>query len=193
VKLLDFTIREAELESSDNPFALIVLAHLKARETQRDPANRAVWKLRLVRGLYERGFSAKDVRELFRLVDWLMVLPPPLETAFEDDFERFQKERSMPYVTSIERVKIARGFRKGIKAVLGARFGDEGLKLMPEIEAIYEEKELESILDALETAASPAEVRKLWTTRRRPRSSAVSPAHPAALNGKIAHVSSLPR
>jgi hypothetical protein len=69
VKLLDFAAQEALLEASDNPFARVVLAHLKARETHQDPAARHVWKLRLVRGLYERGFSARDVRELFRLVD----------------------------------------------------------------------------------------------------------------------------
>ncbi|HKI30252.1 MAG TPA: hypothetical protein VKA46_00070 [Gemmataceae bacterium] len=29
--------------------------------------------LRLVRGLYERGFSARDVRELFRILDWITI------------------------------------------------------------------------------------------------------------------------
>ena len=78
VKLLDFAAHEAMLEASSNPFAQVVLAHLKARETHGDPADRHAWKVRLVRNLYERGFSAKDVRELFRVIDWLMELPPPL-------------------------------------------------------------------------------------------------------------------
>ena len=91
VKLLDFAAKEAELEASDSPFAKIVLAHLKARQTKGDPTNRHIWKVRLVRGLYERGFATKDVRELFRLIDWLMVLPPPLENAFENYIEELQK------------------------------------------------------------------------------------------------------
>src|SRR5207249_9444624 len=64
-KLLDFAAHEAMLEASTNPFAPVVLAHLKARQTHGDPGGRYAWKLRLVRGLYERGFSAKEVRELF--------------------------------------------------------------------------------------------------------------------------------
>jgi hypothetical protein len=52
------------LEASSNPFAQMVLAHLKTRETHKDPDGRCDWKVRLVGNLYERGFSAKDVREL---------------------------------------------------------------------------------------------------------------------------------
>jgi hypothetical protein len=51
VKLLDFAAQEAVLEASTNPFAKVVLAHLKARETHGNPADRHAWKLRLVRGL----------------------------------------------------------------------------------------------------------------------------------------------
>src|SRR5438270_230122 len=57
VKLLDLAAHEAMLEASSNPFAQVVLAHLKARQTHGDPAGRHAWKVRLVRGLYERGFS----------------------------------------------------------------------------------------------------------------------------------------
>ena len=51
VKLLDFAAHEATLEASTNPFAPVVLAHLKARQTHGDPAERHAWKLRLVRNL----------------------------------------------------------------------------------------------------------------------------------------------
>jgi hypothetical protein len=44
VKLLDYAEREAELEESRNPFAKVVLAHLKALETRRDPEGRRTWK-----------------------------------------------------------------------------------------------------------------------------------------------------
>ena len=163
VKLLDFAPKEAELEASDNPFAKIVLAHLKALETRADPANRKTCKLRLVRGLYERGFGAKDVRELFRLIDWLMALPPPLNDSFRQDVENFQKERRMPYVTSIDRSYHREGMRKGIRSLLKVRFGDEGLKLMPDIENTHEDDRVEAILIALETATSLDEVRRLCT------------------------------
>ncbi len=59
VKLLDFAQHEAALEADANPFAKVVLAHLKSQQTQGDPSDRRAWKLRLVRCLYEQGFSAR--------------------------------------------------------------------------------------------------------------------------------------
>src|SRR5207302_4910505 len=120
--------------------ATVVLAHLKARETQGNPTNRHTWKLRLVRGLYERGFSAKDVRDLFRLIDWMMELPPPLREVFWKELTNIQEERRMPFITTPERVGHCRGMRRSIELLLRMRFGDEGLKLMPEIHQIYEDE-----------------------------------------------------
>jgi hypothetical protein len=163
VKLLDFQAHEALLEASANPFAQVVLAHLKAQQTHGDPASRHDWKVRLVRNLYERGFSAKDVRELFHVIDWLMELPPVLEIVFRQELDKIQEEKRMPYVTSIERLALRRGMCRGIESLLRVRFADEGLKLMPEIREIYEEERLEAILTALETATSLEEVRRLWS------------------------------
>jgi hypothetical protein len=165
VKLLDFVADEAELEASANPFAKVVLAHLKARETHGDPANRHAWKLRLVRGLYERGFSAKDVRELFRVIDWLMELPLLLRNVFWEDVEKIQEERRMPFITTPELVGHCRGLRRAIELLLKVRFGEEGLKLMPDILEIHEDEKLEAILTALGTTPSPDELRRLWSPR----------------------------
>lgn len=68
----------------------------------------------------------------------------------------------MPFVTSIERLALRKGLRRGIESLLKVRFGEAGLKLMPEIHEIHEEEKLEAILQALETADSPEEVRRLW-------------------------------
>jgi hypothetical protein len=162
VKLLDFAAHTDLLEASTNPFASVVLAHLKAQETHNDPASRHAWKVRLVRGLYERGFSARDVRELFRVIDWLMELPPPLENIFWQDVAQIQKERSMPFVTTPERVGRRAGMREGIESLLRVKFGDIGVQLMPEIENIHEEEKLRAILKTLEKATSIEEVRRLW-------------------------------
>ncbi len=56
------------LETITNPFAAVVLAHAEALATRGDPPTRRQLKLRVVQGLYERGWSEDDVRELFRLV-----------------------------------------------------------------------------------------------------------------------------
>ena len=59
VKLLDFANQADELEKNANPFAVVVLAHLKARETADDRSRRRVWKVRLLKGLYNRGWDAR--------------------------------------------------------------------------------------------------------------------------------------
>ena len=103
VKLLDFLGQEAVLEASDNPFALITRAHLATLQTRRDPASRHAGKIRLVRELYERGMSREDVLQLFRIIDWMMDLPEVLGQLFDQEVERIEQERTMPYVTSTER------------------------------------------------------------------------------------------
>ena len=119
VKLLDFAAHEAMLEASANPFAEVVLAHLKARETHGDPADRHAWKIRLVRGLYERGFSPKDVRELFRVIDWLMELPPPLVNSVSGKrWTRFKRRNVCHSSPVLSASVIRKGLRKGIEALL---------------------------------------------------------------------------
>lgn len=78
VKLLDYQSRWAELETSSNPFAVAVMAHLRTQSTQRKPQERLRWKIEVVRSLYERGFKRSDVLELMRFIDWIMILPAGL-------------------------------------------------------------------------------------------------------------------
>jgi hypothetical protein len=56
-KLIEWHGRESELERSANPFAQVVLAHLLTLETRHDPERRQGYKLRLVKGLYHRGWT----------------------------------------------------------------------------------------------------------------------------------------
>jgi hypothetical protein len=164
VKLLDFAVQEAVLETSANPFAKIVLAHLKSRQTHQHPVDRHDWKLRLVRGLYDSDLSPLEVRILFRLIDWMMELPPALNYVFWQEVDQIQEEKRMPYVMSNARVWLQKGLLVGIEVMLKTKFGEPGLNLMPEINELHDEVKLEAILKSLETATSPDEVRRLWTS-----------------------------
>jgi hypothetical protein len=114
VKLLDFEARADWLEAHNNPFAVATLAHLRTLGTRRDDGSRHAWKLRLVKSLYERQYSRAEILELFRFIDWLMVLPLELKRSFAEQIELFEQERQMPYVTSIERDAIERGMQQGM-------------------------------------------------------------------------------
>ena len=57
VKLSDYRAQWAQLEASANPFAIVVMAHLKTQETQGNPADRYRWKWAFTRRLYELGLG----------------------------------------------------------------------------------------------------------------------------------------
>jgi hypothetical protein len=156
VKLLDYANRVAELERSKNPFAHVVLAHLKALETRQNPDDRRAWKMRLVRGLYERGFSNEDVRQLFRVIDWLMELPPWAKQRFDEELNEYEEGRTMPYVTTIER----NGMRKILEDGLRTKFGEEAMELMEAITELNDAEKYLALNRTIITATTLDEVRR---------------------------------
>lgn len=112
-KLIDYEDHWEELDQSQNPFVIVVMAHLKTKATAGQPQQRKQWKWTLVRKLFEQGYSRNDVVELFRLIDWMMTLPDRLEREFRAELRQYQEERQMPYVTSIERLAKEEGIQEG--------------------------------------------------------------------------------
>jgi predicted transposase YdaD len=53
------------------------------------------------------------VLELYRLIDWLLVLPADLTIEFRRQLREYEEEKRMPYVTSIERLGREEGRREG--------------------------------------------------------------------------------
>jgi len=127
-KLWDYNERWEELEASSNPFATVVMAHLKTKTTRHDPRERLRWKLWLTRRLYEKGWPRQQILDLFWFIDWVMRLPEDLDRSFKDEIERFEEEKDMRYVTSIERLSRQEGIRQGeaslIERQLRRRFVD---------------------------------------------------------------------
>lgn len=123
VKLTDFWDKWEELEESRNPFAVIVMAHLRAKADKNNPEGRYNWKLKLTKALYQRGFSRKDILELFRFIDWVFVLPEGMDKQFLDEVYRFEEEKKMTYVTTVERIGIQKGEINLLLQLLENRFG----------------------------------------------------------------------
>lgn len=115
VKLRDYADQWQTLEASRNPFAVVVMAHLQRQATRRDPAGRFQEKLRLLRHLYTRGYSRQQILDLFRFLDWVLTLPTGLEQRLQGELIRLEGEIRMPYITSIERMGIAKGREEGIQ------------------------------------------------------------------------------
>jgi hypothetical protein len=177
--LLDYAVDEAGLQTNSNPFAIVVLAHLKTRETNDDLERRRRWKIEIVRGLYERGFKGDDIRKLFRFIDWLMELPAELEHRFWRDVEELERKGNMPYVTGLERIWLEQGLEKGreqgrkegrqegerdgllsgITSLLKLKFGEDGLALLDEIRAVQDVDLLRRILSVIEAASGINAVR----------------------------------
>ena len=128
IKLLDYRVKLKQLERSQNPFALVVLAHLRALETKRAPQKRMLAKLQLIRLMRGRGFTKKHIAELLRFIDWILTLPAELEKQLEATVEKEEENmKRQKYVTSWERMGEERGeiktLRRSINEILSLRFG----------------------------------------------------------------------
>ncbi len=115
VKLRDYRRRWAELEASRNPFAVVVMAQLQVRATQRRPTTRLQAKVQLIRHLYTQGLTRQQILDLFRFLDWVLTLPEALEQQFQVELAQVEAETQMPYITSIERMGIEKGRQQGLQ------------------------------------------------------------------------------
>lgn len=127
IKLLDYEAKWSELEQNSNPFAVVVMAHLKALVTQNKEQDRLFWKKNLIKELYKRSYEKQEIFNLFRFLDWVMKLPDALEAQIQMMIEEYEEANQMQYVTSIERMALDRGKKEGLKE--GKREGKkEGIK-----------------------------------------------------------------
>jgi len=167
VKLLDFAERADELEKSDNPFAIVVLAHLKSRETAHDPALRINWKVRLLKGLYARNWNREEVRQLLRTIDWFLKLSQEENQAVRAAIEADEQEKKVPYISSFEQLAMetgeargrAEGLKDGIALALKLKFGEVGRQLAAELRDVADLGTLQRVA-SIETATSIDEVKQ---------------------------------
>jgi hypothetical protein len=167
VKLLDWRdagaprVRMDELESSDNPFATVVLAHLKVIETKNNVDQRKTWKFRLTRGLYEKGYDRQEILDLYRFIDWILALPEAVERDFWQELQVFEEERKVTYVTNAERFGIEKGAvqeaRLLIFRLLSRRVGVLSSEVRSQVESLPLEQ-LESLGEALLDFSSAADL-----------------------------------
>jgi len=194
VKISSYRGQEERLKRSRNPFGLLTLAHLKRQEAGKDAARKFSVKTELVRLLHERGYKRGDIMHLFKFLDWLVRLPADLDERFEGWISDYERRKTVPYVTSIERIGEKRGRKKGlmeaVEAILDARFGKNGVQLFSN----FEPKDSRSLrrllldlLDAHDLSDAAELVRKAASRRRRRRVASFRLTGRPRTPGKRAH------
>lgn len=130
IKLIDYKSRIKDLEASTNPFASVILAQLATLEKQ-SPEAKLTSKINLIKWLYTRNWKREDIMTLLTFMDWVFALPEQLELRCKKIIEVLEEEMKMDYVTSFERMGIAKGFHQGESALL-LRLLQHKFKTIPE-------------------------------------------------------------
>ena len=115
VKLIDYRGKEEELEKSQNPFAMVVLAFLKSLEEEENEDSKFRTKLSLIRKLYEKGYNKKEVQNLFKFIDWVISLSEEYENKIAEEVLKLEEVKKMPYVSTLEKLAEERGKKEGEK------------------------------------------------------------------------------
>jgi hypothetical protein len=110
---------DTEWQHDNSLPVLLARAQIEALRTAGDAEGRYRAKWLLVRGLYDLGYNTKQIREIIRLVDWMMHLRVDLEQQFRQELHAFEEEQKMPYVTSFERLAKAEGFLMQLTELCG--------------------------------------------------------------------------
>ena len=124
-KLMDWSGSESRLEDSDNPFALVTLAHLETRRTRNDMAARKAMKWTLLRNLCRRTWERQKVIDLVNVIDWMMWLPKDLSLEIRQDLHTLETEAGMRYVNTFEQFAKEEGMEEGLRS--GIRQGQARL------------------------------------------------------------------
>lgn len=97
-----------------NPFAVLIMAQLQAAGHP-DKTSRLTPLIELHRSLYAYGYTRDSIGRLLRLVEWIVGLPPELETEYLLAARQLEQEHEMSYVTIAERYGMAKGLEQGLQ------------------------------------------------------------------------------
>lgn len=110
-KLLDEP--ELELEASENPFALFVLAHRCAQRTGiHDPERTYALRYQFILRAREKNWPQSLSRHCWRFLQWSLRLPPEAELRLVQALRTLEPQ--MPYLTPIEDAAEQRGLATGL-------------------------------------------------------------------------------
>ena len=112
-KLLDYADRDEELLASDNPFAWVTLAHLRTQQARHDADQLYAAKWQLTRLLFEHDWHKERIIVLFNVINWMMVLPEPLQRRYWHAVVKLEKEQKMKLINPLEQMILDDGIEQG--------------------------------------------------------------------------------
>jgi hypothetical protein len=116
VKIIDYKDKIEELEKSDNPMAMVVLAQIKSYEAKKSDNQRKYnIKLNLFRECFKRGYSKDQIRGLVKFIDWVINLPTKYQDKLYHEIIKLEEETKMPYLPTWERTAKKEGKKEGKK------------------------------------------------------------------------------
>ncbi len=134
------------------------MAHLSTQATKGKPQERLQSKLSLVRRLYRLDYTKSEILELFRLIEWMMVLSEELKDEFKTQVKQIEEGYRVPYITDFERDAIRIGYLESAReltiAVLEARFEVVPQQMRERLNAIKEPQKLKGLVKQAATVAS---------------------------------------
>ncbi len=167
--------------AAGNPVARVIEAHRMAQETGKDVNRRRRGKLGLMRQLLESGMSELEVREVMRLIHWLLALPEEEEVRFRKDVKEMEASMQTKRRSTYERIVWEEGVERGLAQgrqegrlegrlegrhsaacellldLVRVRFGTCTPSVRARIEAIQDEVKLRELALAVVTVSSLSE------------------------------------
>ena len=122
----------------------IIAAHLGTQQHRRNPQNLFDCRFELFVKLNNEGYSPSEIRQLIRLIDWLMPLPDDLKIQFRNQLQQRLPDKTMPHITLFEELALKEGLEKGLQKGL-----QKGLEKGLEKGILQNARE--AILDVLDT------------------------------------------
>lgn len=99
IKILDYKDRKHELEQSDNPFAIILLAQLAAIEANGDDEKKLISKFNLTKFLYTHGYNKEDILNMLRFMHQILALSEELSLQYVQRVRKLEGELKVSYMT----------------------------------------------------------------------------------------------
>jgi hypothetical protein len=143
-KTIDFKGKLDDPRYRHQQVLFIIAAHLGTQQHRHNPQRLKDYRLELTVRFANEGYSLLEIRQLHRLIDWLMPLPDGLKIQFRTQLQQRLPDKIMPHITLFEELALKEGLEKGIQKGL-----EQGLEKGLEKGILQNARE--AILDVLDT------------------------------------------